>query len=176
MYTKSIEVNPPEKQTYENGANFFSPLGQYSLKSQKRKAPVSVESRKGGRNKKCDILGCWPRRCRQIDQSTGRNVQDDLNLHQHHCENFTDCCPETSARNCQSTLRKIPPKSAYLIYTVLKPKIMQLWKCCVFCSQHAKRMRRLRLAGCFLCCVVQVYAGHFRYKKIIPQQVKGKKK
>ena len=47
-YTKSIEVTPPEKQTYENGANFFSPLGQYSVKSQKRKAPASVESRMEG--------------------------------------------------------------------------------------------------------------------------------
>jgi len=46
-YTKSSEVNPPEKQTNENGANFFSPLGQYSKKSQKRKAPASVESRMG---------------------------------------------------------------------------------------------------------------------------------
>jgi len=30
-------------------------------------------------------------------------------------------------------------------------------------------------AGCFL-CAVHMYAGHFRYMKIIPQQVKGKKK
>jgi len=37
-------------------------------------------------------------------------------------------------------------------------------------------MHRLRLAGCFLCCVVHMYGGHFRYKKIIPQQVKGKNK
>jgi len=34
-YTKSIEVNPPEKQTYENGANFFSSLDQYSKKKEK---------------------------------------------------------------------------------------------------------------------------------------------
>lgn len=31
--------------------NFFFPLGQYSVKSQKRMAPASVESRMGGRNK-----------------------------------------------------------------------------------------------------------------------------
>jgi hypothetical protein len=33
-----------------------------------------------------------------------------LDLHQHRCENSTttNCCPETSARNCQSMLRKIP--------------------------------------------------------------------
>ena len=49
-----------------------------------------------------------------------------------------------------------------------------MWKCYVFYYQHAKQMHRLRLAGCFR--VVHVYAGHFRYKKIIPQQVKGKKK
>jgi len=55
-YTKSSEVNPPEKQTYENGANFFSPLGQYSKESQKRKAPASAESRKGGKKKKCGIV------------------------------------------------------------------------------------------------------------------------
>jgi len=30
-------------QTYDNGANFFSPLGQYSVKSQKRKVLASVE-------------------------------------------------------------------------------------------------------------------------------------
>jgi len=52
-YTKSSEVNPPEKQTYEKGANFFSPLGQYSKKSQKRNAPVSVESRT---KEKCGIV------------------------------------------------------------------------------------------------------------------------
>ena len=41
------------------------------------------------------------------------------NLHQYRCENFTttNCCPETSARNYQSTLRKIP-KERNLIYTV----------------------------------------------------------
>jgi hypothetical protein len=33
----------------------ISPLGQYS-KSQKRKAPVSVESRMGGKKKKCGIV------------------------------------------------------------------------------------------------------------------------
>ena len=49
-----------------------------------------------------------------------------------------------------------------------KPEITQPWNCYVFCYQHAETMHRLRLAGCFLCCVVHVYAGHFRYKKIIP--------
>ena len=60
-YTKSSEVNPPEKQTDENGANFFCPLGQYSKKSQKRKALVSVESRMGRIEEKmwhCLIFCC----------------------------------------------------------------------------------------------------------------------
>ena len=56
VYTKSSEVNPPEKQTYENNANFFSPMGQYSEKSQKRKALASVEFRVGGKKKKCGIV------------------------------------------------------------------------------------------------------------------------
>jgi len=40
----------------------------------------------------------------------GRNVPDDLNLHQHRCENFTttNCCPKTLARNYQSMTPKIP--------------------------------------------------------------------
>ena len=44
------------------------------------------------------------------DEDEGRYVPDDLNLHQHGWENFTttNCCPETSARNYQSTLHKIP--------------------------------------------------------------------
>jgi len=37
-------------------------------------------------------------------------------------------------------------------------------------------MHLVRLAGCYHCCVVSVHAGHCRYKKIISQQVKGKKK
>jgi hypothetical protein len=45
----------PEKQTYEKCANFFS-LGQYSKKSQKRKAPASVEGRMGGKKKKCGTV------------------------------------------------------------------------------------------------------------------------
>ena len=177
-YTKSIEVTPPEKQTYENGTNFFSPLGQYSVKSQKRKAPASVESRMGGRNKKCDILGCWPEDTGKLTSQQGETSQM--------AWIFTNTAvrisppptvvpkrrQETINRRCVKSLQKVhisfTPRS--------KPKIMQLWKCCIFCSQHAKRMHRLRLAGCFLCCVVHVYAGHFRYKKIIPQQVKGKKK
>ena len=53
-YTKSSEVKP-KKNKHENGANFFPPLGQ-SKKSQKRKALVSVESRKGGKKKKCGIV------------------------------------------------------------------------------------------------------------------------
>jgi hypothetical protein len=48
----------PEKQTYENGANFFSPLRQYPKKSQKRKALASVESRMGGKKEK--IWHCLP--------------------------------------------------------------------------------------------------------------------
>ena len=41
--------------------------------------------------------------------STGQNAPDDLNVHQHRCQNFTttNCCHET-ARNYQSVLRKIP--------------------------------------------------------------------
>jgi hypothetical protein len=40
----------------------------------------------------------------------GKTSQIDLNLHQHRCENFTvtNCCPETSVRNYQFTLFKIP--------------------------------------------------------------------
>ena len=47
---------PPEKQTYKNGSTFFSPLGQYSKKSQYRKALASVEFRMGGKKKKCSIV------------------------------------------------------------------------------------------------------------------------
>ena len=43
---------------------------------------------------------------------------------------------------------------------------MHLWKV----------LRFLLSAGCFLCCVVLPYAAHFRCMKIIPWQVKGKKK
>ena len=39
-------------QTYENGTNLFSPLGNYSKKSQKRKALASLESRMGGKKRK----------------------------------------------------------------------------------------------------------------------------
>jgi hypothetical protein len=41
------------------------------------------------------ILDWWPWRWRKINQSTGRSVPDDLNLHQHRCEIFTttNCCP-----------------------------------------------------------------------------------
>ena len=42
----------PQKNTYENGANIFSPLGQYSMKSQNRKALASVEPRVEGEKKK----------------------------------------------------------------------------------------------------------------------------
>ena len=56
QYTKGSEVNPPEKQTYENEAHFFSPLGQYSKKSQKRKSLASVEYRMEGKKKKCCIV------------------------------------------------------------------------------------------------------------------------
>jgi len=44
------------------------------------------------------------------DEDEGRNVPDDLNLHQHCCENFTTtkCCHETKVRNYQSTLHKVP--------------------------------------------------------------------
>ena len=41
--------------SYENGTDFFS-LGQYSKKSQKRKASGSVESRVGGEKKKCGTV------------------------------------------------------------------------------------------------------------------------
>jgi len=54
QYTKGSEVNPPEK--HENGANFFSPLGQYSKKSQKKKASASVECRMGGKEQKCGTV------------------------------------------------------------------------------------------------------------------------
>jgi len=53
-YTKSIEVNPQKNN--EKGANFVSPLGQYYMNSQKRKPPASVESRMGGKKKKCGIV------------------------------------------------------------------------------------------------------------------------
>jgi hypothetical protein len=46
-----VELTPQETRTYENGANFFSPLGQSFSKSQKRKASASAESRKGGKKK-----------------------------------------------------------------------------------------------------------------------------
>jgi hypothetical protein len=53
---------------------------------------------------------CWTWRQKYIDQLTERNVTENLNLHQHCCENFTTTkfCTERSARNYQSTLRKIP--------------------------------------------------------------------
>jgi len=60
-YTNSSKVNPPEKQKYENGVNFFSFLGQYSEKSQKRKALPSVESRMGGKKEK--MWHCLPFCC-----------------------------------------------------------------------------------------------------------------
>jgi hypothetical protein len=69
------------------------------------------------------------------------------------------------------------PKRAQISFTLRsKPEIRQLWKCYVFCYQRAERMHRLRLAWCFLCCVVHVYAGHFGYKKITQQQEQGRKK
>ena len=34
-------------------------------------------------------------------------------------------------------------------------------------------MYRLSLAGWFICCVVHVYAGHFRYKENYPTTGKG---
>jgi hypothetical protein len=50
---------------------------------------------------------------------------DDLNLNQHHCENFTttNCCSETSAKNYQSMLRKIPTERRCHLHCVqsLKP-------------------------------------------------------
>jgi hypothetical protein len=52
---------------------------------------------------------CWTWRQKYIDQLTEQNVTENLNLR--HCsENFTttNFCAETSARNYQSTLRKIP--------------------------------------------------------------------
>ena len=90
-----------------------------------------------------NVVACWSWRWRRIDQSTGQNVPDDLNLHEHRCENFTtNCCPETSARNYQSTLHNIP-KWAQISFTLCsKPEITQLCKCYVFCYQHAKRMHR----------------------------------
>ena len=93
-------------------------------------------------------------------------IPDNLNLHEHPCENFTTTtsCLEMSARNYQWRLRKIPRS---------KPEMTQLWKGYVFCYQHAKRMHRLGLAGCFLCCVVHVYTGNFTYKKNYPTKGKG---
>jgi len=58
-YTKSSAVNPQKNKMYENGANSFSSLGQYAKKSQKRKAPASVESRMGGKKKKCGTVYPW---------------------------------------------------------------------------------------------------------------------
>jgi len=77
---------------------------------------------------------------------------------------------ETTNRRCAKS-----QKWADLIYTAFEAWNRATVKCYAFCYQHAKKMNRLRLAGGFLCCVVHMYAGHFRYKKIIPQ-VKGKKK
>ena len=48
-------MNPPEKQTYQNSAKFFSPLRQYSKRSPKRKGLASVQSRMGGKKKKCGL-------------------------------------------------------------------------------------------------------------------------
>ena len=79
---------------------------------------------------------------------------------------------ETTNRRCV----KSPKECRFHLRRVLKPEITQLWKCYSFCYQHAKRMHRLRLAGYYIYCYVHVFAGHFRYEKIIPQQVKGKKK
>ena len=76
---------------------------------------------------------------------------------------------ETTNRRCVKS-----QKSADLIYTAFKA-----WKTVEVYTFSAISMPREctdRLAGCFLCCVVHMYASHFRYKKIIPQQVKGKKK
>ena len=53
---KALKWTPRKKKNNENGAKFFSPLGQYSMKSQNRKAVASVESRMGGKKKKCDIV------------------------------------------------------------------------------------------------------------------------
>jgi len=88
--------------------------------------------------------------------------------HQMLSRNVAKKLPIDAAQNPKRSQTSFIPHS--------KPEIMQLWKFCIFCYQHAKRMHRLRLARCFLYCVVHVYAGNFTYKKIIPQQVKGKKK
>jgi len=55
IYTKSSEVNP-QKNKHMKMAQLFSPLGQYSKKSQNRKAVASVESRLGGKKKNCGIV------------------------------------------------------------------------------------------------------------------------
>jgi len=109
-------------------------------------------------------------------QSTGPNVPDDLNLHQHRCENFTTTVVPKRRQETTNRCYVKSQNSSDLIYTASEAWNHATVEVLVFCYQHAKRMHRLRLAGCFLCCVVHMYGGHFRYKKIIPQQVKGKKK
>jgi hypothetical protein len=140
-------------------------MRQWSSQIHKRRVIYSNSARHVLTKVFMKITPCWPWRWRWIGQSTGRNVPDGLNLHQHRCENFrtTYCCPETSARNYQSTIHKIP-KERRLVAS-------EAWN-------HAtlEVLRILLSAGCFLCCDVHMYAGRFRYKKIIPQQVKGKKK
>ena len=109
-------------------------------------------------------------------QSTGPNVPDDLNLHQHRCENFTTTVVPKRRQETTNRCYVKSQNSSDLIYTASEAWNHATVEVLVFCYQHAKRMHRLRLAWCFLCCVVHMYGGHFRYKKIIPQQVKGKKK
>jgi len=111
------------------------------------------------------------------DEDEGRYVPNDLNLHQHCCENFTttNCCPKTKARNYQSTLHKIQKERRSHSHCVHSLKSGN-YGSVTFSAISVPRECTDRLAGCFLCCVVHVYAGHFRYTKIIPQQVKGKKK
>ena len=59
-------------------------------------------------------------------------------------ENFTttNCCPETSARNYQSTLRKIPKERRPHLHRIWSLKPCNCGSVNVFCYQHAKRMHR----------------------------------
>jgi len=125
------------------------------------------------------VLSYWtvgPEDEGKLDSQQGKTSQM-TNIHQHRCENFTatKCCPEASGKKLPIDTVQNPKRAQISFTPCSKPAIMQLWKCYVFCYQHAKRMHRLRLAGCFLCCV-HLCAGHFIYKIIIPQQVKCKKK
>jgi len=84
--------------------------------------------------------------------------------------------PKFWRENYQSTLRKIPPKKRIShLHRVRSQKSRKCGSVALSALSMPSECTD-RLAGCFLCCVVHVYAGHFRYKEMIPQQAEGKKK